>query len=93
MNIELRTATAEDCPRLLELITELAIYENAPDEVTVTLDEFVSAGFGENPVWNCFVAVDGQTIVGLALFYIRYSTCFCRIISCTHFCLFVLIAG
>lgn len=74
MNIHLREATAEDCPRLLELINELAVYEKAPQEVTVTLAEFVDAGFGENPVWKAFVAVDGQTIVGLALFYIRYST-------------------
>lgn len=74
MNIKLRRATAEDCPRLLELIMELAIYEKAPQEVTVTLDEFVAAGFGENPVWKSFVAVDGENIVGLALFYVRYST-------------------
>ena len=74
MNIKLRRATAEDCPRLLELIMELAIYEKAPQEVTVTLDEFIAAGFGENPVWKSFVAVDGENIVGLALFYVRYST-------------------
>ncbi len=74
MNIKLRRATAEDCPRLLELIMELAIYEKAPQEVTVTLDEFVAAGFGENPVWKSFVAVDGENIIGLALFYVRYST-------------------
>ncbi|RWU10344.1 GNAT family N-acetyltransferase [Pedobacter chitinilyticus] len=74
MNIKLRRAIAEDCPRLLELIMELAIYEKAPQEVTVTLDEFVAAGFGENPVWKSFVAVDGENIVGLALFYVRYST-------------------
>ena len=60
MNIQLRTATAEDCPRLLELIRELAVYEKAPQEVTVTLEEFVAAGFGENPVWKSFVAVDSH---------------------------------
>ena len=74
MNIELRIATAEDCPRLLELITELAIYEKAEHEVTVSLNEFVSAGFGENPVWKAFVATEEQIIVGVALFYVRYST-------------------
>ncbi len=74
MNIILRTAAAEDCPRLLELISELAVYEKAPQEVTVTLSEFVTAGFGENPVWKAFVAEENQTIVGFALFYIRYST-------------------
>ena len=74
MNIELRIATAEDCPRLLELITELAIYEKAEHEVTVSLNEFVSAGFGKNPVWKAFVATDEKIIVGVALFYVRYST-------------------
>ena len=70
----IRVATKEDCPRLLELINELAFYEKAPEEVTVTLTEFEDAGFGKKPVWKAFVAeIDGK-IVGLALYYIRYST-------------------
>ena len=74
MDIKLRTATAEDCPRLLELITELAVYEKAEHEVTVTLAEFVAAGFGEHPVWKSFVATDNDLVVGMALYYVRYST-------------------
>jgi GNAT superfamily N-acetyltransferase len=74
MNINIRTAVASDCPALLELIHELALYEKAPEEVTVTLDEFIAAGFGEQPVWKAFVAeIDGR-IVGFALYYTRYST-------------------
>ncbi|MDZ4807688.1 MAG: GNAT family N-acetyltransferase [Bacteroidota bacterium] len=56
MAITIRRAFKEDCPRLLELITELAIYEKAPDDVTVTLDHFIDSGFGEKPVWWSFVA-------------------------------------
>ena len=56
MNISIRTAQSQDCPRLLELIHELAVYERAPEEVTVTIDEFVEAGFGKSPVWKAFVA-------------------------------------
>ncbi len=53
----------------------MALYEKAPEEVTVTLEAFVDAGFGENPVWNAFVAEsDGEGIIGFALFYTRYST-------------------
>jgi GNAT superfamily N-acetyltransferase len=70
----IRIATKEDCTRLLELINELALYEKAPHEVTVTLQEFEDAGFGKNPVWKAFVAENDGIIIGLALYYIRYST-------------------
>ncbi len=56
MEINIRRAVKEDCPRLLELITELAIYEKAPDDVTVTEEHFIESGFGEKPVWWAFVA-------------------------------------
>ena len=74
MKVELRVAEKRDCPRLLELINELARYEKAPEEVTVTLEEFVDAGFGLNKVWRAFVAEIDQHIVGFALYYTRYST-------------------
>ena len=72
--IDIRRATKEDCPRLLELIRELADYERAPQEVTVTIEHFTNSGFGPHPVWWAFVAtVDGR-VEGFALYYIRYST-------------------
>ena len=74
MNLNIRFAVAEDCARLLELIKELAVYERAPEEVTVTLDHFTEAGFGKNPVWKAFVAEVDEVIVGFALYYTRYST-------------------
>ncbi len=74
MSINIRTAKKEDCPRLLELVNELALFERAPQEVTVTLKEFEDAGFGEKPVWKAFVAETNGVIIGFALYYIRYST-------------------
>ena len=74
MNINIRRAVKEDCPRLLELIQELAVYEKAPDEVTVTLEHFEESGFGEKPVWWAFVAEENGIVTGFALYYIRYST-------------------
>ncbi|MEO8711467.1 MAG: GNAT family N-acetyltransferase [Parafilimonas sp.] len=74
MNITIRRAVKEDCPRLLELVQELADFERAPHEVTVTLDHFMQSGFGENLVWYSFVAIEEHTIKGFALYYIRYST-------------------
>jgi len=56
MNI--RRATKEDCPAMLELIHELAVYEKAPNEVTVDPKHFEESGFGPNPVWWAFVAED-----------------------------------
>lgn len=72
--IQLRRARREDCARMLELVKELAIYERAPDEVTVTLEHFTESGFGPNPVWWAFVAEMEGRIVGFALYYVRFST-------------------
>lgn len=74
MSITIRRAKQEDCPRLLELVKELALYEKAPDEVTVSMDHFTESGFGANPVWWAFVAEEDGLINGFALYYIRYST-------------------
>jgi GNAT superfamily N-acetyltransferase len=74
MELTIRYAVQEDCERVLELIHELALYEKAPQEVTVNLNEFVDAGFGTNPVWKAFVAERDGKILGFALYYIRYST-------------------
>ena len=74
MNLNIRRATIADAPRMMELIRELAVYERAPEEVTVTMEHFRESGFGPNPVWWAFVAeLDGK-IQGFALYYIRYST-------------------
>jgi len=74
MNIEIRKAKKKDCVRLMELIHQLAVYEKAPDEVTVTLEHFEESGFGENPVWWAYVAEVDGVVQGFALYYIRYST-------------------
>lgn len=70
----IRFAEKADCERMLELINELAAYENAAEEVTVTLSEFIDAGYGNKPVWKAFVAEYNGKIEGFALYYIRYST-------------------
>jgi len=70
----IRRAVAEDCPRLMELIKELAVYEKAPEEVTVAPEHFQESGFGENPVWWAFVAEINGKVEAFALYYIRYST-------------------
>ena len=74
MNLEIRFAKKEDCPRLMELVNELAVYEKMPDEVTVSMQHFEDAGFGDNPVWKAFVVEADGIIIGFAIYYTRYST-------------------
>ena len=74
MSVLIRRAKKEDCVAMLGLIKELAIYEKAPNDVTVTLSHFEESGFGTHPVYWAFVAEFNNQIVGMALYYIRYST-------------------
>ncbi|HLO73946.1 MAG TPA: GNAT family N-acetyltransferase [Flavobacterium sp.] len=70
----IRKALKKDMPSVLELIQELAIFEKEPDAVVVTVDDLVRDGFSENPLFQCFVAEVDNEIIGMALFYYRYST-------------------
>jgi GNAT superfamily N-acetyltransferase len=74
MEIKIRKAVREDCKRILELVKELAAFERAPKEVTVSLEHFENSGFGYKPVWWAFVAEVNGKVEGFALFYIRFST-------------------
>lgn len=69
-----RPATKQDMPRVLELITELAVFEKEPDAVEVTLLDLERDGFGDIPKFKCFVIEVEDNIEGLALVYKRYST-------------------
>ena len=72
MNI--RKGRKEDMPKVLDLIQELAAFEKEPDAVVVTVADLERDGFQENPLFHTFIAeVEGQ-IVGMALYYYRYST-------------------
>lgn len=74
MNITIRPALKTDCPRMMELIRELAHYEKAPEQVTVSMEHFENSGFGQQPVWWAIVAEMDDRVEGFALYYIRYST-------------------
>lgn len=70
----IRRAVREDCSRIMQLIKELAVFEKAPEEVTVSELHFEESGFGKTPVWWAFVAEKDGLVEGFALYYIRYST-------------------
>ena len=70
----IRKATKNDMPSVLELIQELATFEKEPDAVVVTVADLIRDGFSENPLFQCFVAEEENEIIGMALYYYRYST-------------------
>ncbi|MEM1257825.1 MAG: GNAT family N-acetyltransferase [Bacteroidota bacterium] len=74
MEIQIRDAQKSDMPRVHGLIKELAVFENEPEAVKVTIADLEKDGFGENPLFHCFVAEVQSKIVGIALIYPRYST-------------------
>ena len=72
--IKIRPAKKSDMPGALALIKELAEYEREPQEVIVTVADLERDGFGEHPLFYCFVAERENKILGIALYYIKYST-------------------
>lgn len=72
--IQIRIGTPSDMPAVLELIQELAIFEREPNAVVVTADDLARDGFGPQPMFGTFVAEMEDKIVGMALYYYRYST-------------------
>ncbi|MGV3697135.1 N-acetyltransferase family protein [Flavobacterium sp.] len=72
MNI--RKGERKDMKAVLDLIRELAIFEKEPDAVEVTVADLERDGFGDYPLFHTFVAEANGTIVGIALYYYRYST-------------------
>ncbi len=74
MNVRIRKGEKKDLPDVLRLIHELADFEKAPDAVTNTVEAMEHDGFGENPVFRFHIAeLDGKT-VGVALYFVKYST-------------------
>jgi len=74
MNFTIRNATKHDMSAVLDLIVELAIFEEEPDAVEVTTESLIADGFGNNPAFKCFVAEVDSKIVGAAVVYNRFST-------------------
>ena len=72
MNI--RKGEIDDMTAVLGLIQELAVFEKEPDAVVVSVDDLVRDGFGEKPLFHTFVAELNGEIIGMALYYYRYST-------------------
>lgn len=70
----IRKGEQKDMKSVLELIQELAVFEKEPDAVELTVADLERDGFGSNPLFHTFVAEIDENIVGIALYYYRYST-------------------
>lgn len=70
----IRKGPPTDMHAVLSLIKELAVFEKEPDAVVVTVEDLVRDGFSPNPLFHCFVAEVNDRIIGIALYYYRYST-------------------
>ena len=74
MEANIREGKKEDLPQALDLVKELALYEKAPHEVVNTVAMMEEDGFGKHPIFGFFVAENNNRIVGIAIYYWRYST-------------------
>jgi GNAT superfamily N-acetyltransferase len=73
-SMHIRKGEPQDLPDALRLIQELAVFEKEPDAVITTVESMKKDGFGSGKIFDFFVAEVENTIVGLSLFYYRYST-------------------
>ncbi|QQR95937.1 MAG: GNAT family N-acetyltransferase [Bacteroidota bacterium] len=72
--INIRKGTPADVEPALHLIKELAEYEKAPEQVINTVEQMLKDGFGEKPIFDLLVAETNDNIVGIAIYFIKYST-------------------
>ncbi|MBL7932966.1 MAG: GNAT family N-acetyltransferase, partial [Bacteroidia bacterium] len=74
MSVIIRQGNEQDIPEVLELVKQLAEFEKAPGEVEVSVKEMENWGFGKNKVFDFFVLLKNNKIVGTAIYYYKYST-------------------
>ena len=74
MNIQIRKAKKDDMKHVIKLISELAVFEREPNAVVISSDDLIKDGFGDSPLFSCFVATVNDEISGMCLGYPRYST-------------------
>ena len=74
MKFTIRFAEKNDVSAILNLIKKLAAFEKEPDAVIVTEQDLLEHGFGQHPLFTCFVAENNEEIVAIALVYLRFST-------------------
>ncbi len=74
MAFKIRAGEQKDMDSVLQLVSELAVFEKEPNAVKINVDDLVHNGFKKNPSFFTFVAETEGIIAGMALFYNRFST-------------------
>jgi len=74
MTVHIRPGKKDDLPAVMAMVQELAVFERAPDAITNTLAAMEEDGFGPSPAYRFLVAETGDRVVGLALYFTKYST-------------------
>ena len=72
--MSVRPVRRDDVPAVVALVRELAEYEQAAHEVRLTEEQLTAALFGDAPKLFGHVAVDGDDVVGMALWFLNFST-------------------
>lgn len=72
--ISIRKAEISDINDIILLVKELALFEKAPQEVTVTYEDYLVNGFQDNPLFECNLAFFNDELVAFSLWYFRFST-------------------
>jgi GNAT superfamily N-acetyltransferase len=72
--LEIRAAQAGDVSTVLQLIRDLAEYENEAASAEASEADLLRDGFGEHPKFHCLLAEWDGKACGLALYYFNYST-------------------
>jgi ribosomal protein S18 acetylase RimI-like enzyme len=73
-NIIIRKGEKKDLKQVYDLVIELAVFENAGNEVKNSVEEMEKDGFGSNPIFGFYVAENSDAVIGVSIYYYRYST-------------------
>ena len=72
--MSVRPIRPDDVPAVVGLVRELADYEKALHEARLTEEQLTRALFGDSPALFGHVALDGAEVVGIALWFLNFST-------------------
>jgi GNAT superfamily N-acetyltransferase len=72
--LNIRPATSDDIPVILEFIRALAEYEREPQAAVATADDLLRDGFGSAPKYWCVIAEWNGEPAGFAFYFYNYST-------------------